>query len=65
VAAGRVEFELFSDIAPRTCENFRCLCTGSRGIGRITQKKLHYKGSRFHRVIKKFMIQGGDFSNGG
>jgi len=64
VARGRVVFELFSDICPVTCENFRCLCTGEKGIGKTTSKPLHYKGVVFHRVVKDFMIQGGDFSAG-
>uniref|UniRef100_A0A3Q4H504 Peptidyl-prolyl cis-trans isomerase n=1 Tax=Neolamprologus brichardi TaxID=32507 RepID=A0A3Q4H504_NEOBR len=58
---GRIVVELFADICPKTCENFRCLCTG---IGKGTQKPLHYKGCLFHRIVKDFMIQGGDFSEG-
>lgn len=61
---GRVVFELFADICPITCENFRSLCTGEKGLGKTTNKPLHYKGIVFHRVVKDFMIQGGDFSVG-
>jgi len=43
-------------------QNFRCLCTGEKGYGVTTRKKLHYRQTIFHRVIKGFMAQGGDFS---
>ncbi|RZC92700.1 hypothetical protein C5167_011781 [Papaver somniferum] len=58
----KVVIELFSDIVPKTAENFRALCTGEKGIGASTGKPLHFKGSIFHRIIKGFMAQGGDFS---
>jgi len=64
VSAGRVVFELFSDVCPKTCENFRCLCTGEKGKGKTTGKPLHYQGIIFHRVIEGFMLQSGDFSKG-
>lgn len=37
---------------------------GEKGTGKSTQKPLHYKSCLFHRVVKDFMIQGGDFSEG-
>ncbi|EKM78568.1 hypothetical protein AGABI1DRAFT_15456, partial [Agaricus bisporus var. burnettii JB137-S8] len=59
---GRVIFELFTDTAPKTCENFRALCTGEEGLS-AGGHPLYYKGSPMHRSIKGFMIQGGvDFT---
>ena len=37
---------------------------GEKGEGRTTFKPLHYKGTPIHRIVKGFIIQGGDFSEG-
>ncbi|KAF1353667.1 cyclophilin-like domain-containing protein [Delphinella strobiligena] len=59
---GRIKMELFQDVVPKTAENFRQFCTGEtkNHLGRPQG----YKGTKFHRVIRDFMIQSGDFLNG-
>jgi len=59
---GRITIKLMAE-TPRTSENFRCLCTGEKGIGKVSKKKLTFLSSMFHRVIPQFMAQGGDFTN--
>jgi cyclophilin family peptidyl-prolyl cis-trans isomerase len=64
---GRVTIELFADVVPRTAENFRSLCTGERGVSRHVNVNGHsdscpltYKGIPFHRIVRDFIVQGGD-----
>ncbi|KAJ6003206.1 peptidyl-prolyl cis-trans isomerase f ppif [Penicillium sp. IBT 35674x] len=52
---GRISFKLYNDVVPKTADNFAQLCNKPAGQG--------YKGSKFHRVIPQFMLQGGDFTN--
>lgn len=47
------------------CNDYDFVILGEKGTSEKTGQTLHYKGSPFHRVIKDFMIQGGDFTKGG
>jgi len=60
---GRIIFTLFAKDCPRTALNFYHLCKGDK-VDPASGKKLHYKGSKFHRIIPGFMSQGGDILNG-
>ncbi|XP_017575397.1 probable inactive peptidyl-prolyl cis-trans isomerase-like 6 isoform X1 [Pygocentrus nattereri] len=63
-ASGRLLFELFSDLCPKTCKNFQALCTGEAGVSE-NQLTLCYKGSLFHRVVPNGWVQGGDITPAG
>lgn len=56
---------MFSDLTPKTSENFRGLCTGEYGtVGLQSRtKKLSYENSLFHRIIDGFVLQGGDITH--
>merc|ERR1711976_938885 len=60
--AGRIVIGLFGKTVPKTAKNFKTLAEGTETDSSGTA--LTYKGSKFHRVIKDFMIQGGDFTRG-
>ncbi|KAK9870247.1 hypothetical protein WA026_006334 [Henosepilachna vigintioctopunctata] len=62
VQVGRIVIELYKNMAPKTAENFRALCTGEKGNGRHN-KPLHYKGCKFHRIISQCFAQSGDIIN--
>ncbi|HLU63662.1 MAG TPA: peptidylprolyl isomerase [Protaetiibacter sp.] len=61
---GDIKVNLFGNHAPITVDNFIGLATGTKewkhpGTGEVSTKPL-YDGVIFHRIIKQFMLQGGD-----
>lgn len=59
---GRVVFELYRTVCPRTCQNFMDLCTGAKGSNEDVAYS--YKGTIFHRAIPNVFVQGGDILGG-
>eukprot|EP01112_Ceratiomyxa_fruticulosa_P007846 TRINITY_DN2042_c0_g2_i1.p1 TRINITY_DN2042_c0_g2~~TRINITY_DN2042_c0_g2_i1.p1 ORF type:complete len:343 (+),score=60.20 TRINITY_DN2042_c0_g2_i1:125-1153(+) len=58
---GEIVFELYDDICPKTCANFRALCTGENGPCKyIPKKNLHYLSTKVNRIVPRGWIQGGD-----
>lgn len=60
IKSGRIVIGLFGDICPMTVTNFVQLAKGFKR----DQKKFSYKGSPIHRIVRDFVIQGGDVVNG-
>ena len=59
--AGRIVMGMYGNVVPKTVKNFETLCRGDT-MG-VQNKKLAFANSSFHRIIPKFMIQGGDFTH--
>jgi cyclophilin family peptidyl-prolyl cis-trans isomerase len=60
----RLVFELYSSQYPRLCENFRGLCTGEFGRGRDTNCRLHYVGTKIHKLISGEVFHAGELAGG-
>ena len=56
----KVVIELFTEFAPKTCDNFLKICKGE--TSNAGGEKLTYVGTEFHRIVKSMYIQGGDLT---
>lgn len=59
--SGKIKLGLLGDKVPATSINFAAMCDKNQ---KVAGKKHPFKGSKFHRVIPNFMLQGGDFTKG-
>lgn len=57
----RIIIKLFEEACPLTCQNFESLITGACGKAKGSGVPLHYKNAIFHRIIPRFIAQGGDY----
>jgi len=55
---------LYTKTSPRTCANFKALCTGEKGVSETTGVRLSYTNSLIHRIVAGGWIQGGDIVDG-
>ncbi|XP_037079558.1 probable inactive peptidyl-prolyl cis-trans isomerase-like 6, partial [Pollicipes pollicipes] len=60
---GRLVFELYDELLPRTCENFRQLCGGQLGLS-VAGTVLWYAGTPVHRIVRGGWLQAGDIVDG-
>ncbi|KAI8890000.1 hypothetical protein K501DRAFT_237652 [Backusella circina FSU 941] len=63
LGGGKMVFELFGKECPKTCDNFVALCKGGK-VGKSSKKELLYKNTTMFRLVRDFIVQGGDVTRG-